>query len=549
MLGLDQRKRKIGKPHPLPQKPFPSDKCIVLPGDSYLKEGQSEVRVPSLEVLFTDPGMAQWLLARSQNPSDLGPSGPPISPLLAHVCHGNRWFQVHWVLARAQTAFQIRNRQAALLGHLTKKLGKRVTEPVALRLANQTFQTFLPFFREIRLETPLSGVAPPDWTPTLSIPLSGAGSQMAWWDRLLELSFLLAQDWDGEHSYLGSFETAWPLIRDLGLPSPARIFDELLEIRENLPDGTLPKTTWKPLEWTWFLKGAQRALPTNPEPLKRSASPSPQTPPLKLITSLVREELAEMAAGAGHEINNPLGILTGTIQKLHKDLMKLGLETQTAPLLESLEVMKRQVGRVRHQIEDLMAFARPPAPRPQSIAKEDLRRDLLEIHQDAGLQAAEPDGPTEKPARKPAKGTAAHVTTDSQLIQKVGRWVTSYIASQWQAAGPRIVRFHLESKKDSLQLLWEFPLAPPRPSQIVHLFTPFFCSKPFARSSGLHLAATRAVLENMGGTIQILPAQARGWTRIVVEVPTNNGQKQGETNRKAKKKPKVDVFQAYRPVA
>jgi signal transduction histidine kinase len=72
------------------------------------------------------------------------------------------------------------------------------------------------------------------------------------------------------------------------------------------------------------------------------------------------EALAEYAAGAGHEINNPLGTISGRAAQL--------LKGETDPQRRrSLETIGGQVYRIRDMIGDSMLFARPPAPQPEPV--------------------------------------------------------------------------------------------------------------------------------------------------------------------------------------
>jgi signal transduction histidine kinase len=65
--------------------------------------------------------------------------------------------------------------------------------------------------------------------------------------------------------------------------------------------------------------------------------------------------LAEMAAGAGHEINNPLAVISGRAQLL--------LAEENDPRRRKyLDTIMNQAQRIHRMIVDLMFFARPPAP-------------------------------------------------------------------------------------------------------------------------------------------------------------------------------------------
>lgn len=81
--------------------------------------------------------------------------------------------------------------------------------------------------------------------------------------------------------------------------------------------------------------------------------------------------LAEFAAGAGHEINNPLATIVGRVQQL--------LRGETDPARRAaLHSIGAQAYRVRDMIGDVMLFARPPAPEPKVISVTQAATDVLE---------------------------------------------------------------------------------------------------------------------------------------------------------------------------
>jgi signal transduction histidine kinase len=70
--------------------------------------------------------------------------------------------------------------------------------------------------------------------------------------------------------------------------------------------------------------------------------------------------LAEFAAGAGHEINNPLATISGRVQML--------LREETDPeRRQALMTIGGQALRIRDMIGDLMLIGRPPEPRLEQV--------------------------------------------------------------------------------------------------------------------------------------------------------------------------------------
>ena len=81
--------------------------------------------------------------------------------------------------------------------------------------------------------------------------------------------------------------------------------------------------------------------------------------------------LAEFAAGAGHEINNPVATIVGRAQLL--------IAAETDPGRRSgLATIAAQALRIRDMIGDLMLFARPPAPEPAWIDLAAIAREVVE---------------------------------------------------------------------------------------------------------------------------------------------------------------------------
>jgi signal transduction histidine kinase len=83
------------------------------------------------------------------------------------------------------------------------------------------------------------------------------------------------------------------------------------------------------------------------------------------------EALGEFAAGAGHEINNPLATIAGRAQILLRNEID-GNRRQ------DLATIGAQALRAREMIGDLMLFARPPLPVPQRMLLNELAESVID---------------------------------------------------------------------------------------------------------------------------------------------------------------------------
>ena len=83
------------------------------------------------------------------------------------------------------------------------------------------------------------------------------------------------------------------------------------------------------------------------------------------------DAMAEFAAGAGHEINNPVAVIAGRAQ--------LFLRTETDPKRRhDLALMDAQARRVYEMIADMRLFARPPEPQMRGFDLARLVADTLD---------------------------------------------------------------------------------------------------------------------------------------------------------------------------
>lgn len=91
----------------------------------------------------------------------------------------------------------------------------------------------------------------------------------------------------------------------------------------------------------------------------------------ELLRARALSLIAEMAAGAAHELNNPLAVIAGRSQLLMGD-------AEDDKTRKDLRIILEQAHRASEIVSDLMEFAKPDRPRPQAFNLPELLRRLVD---------------------------------------------------------------------------------------------------------------------------------------------------------------------------
>ncbi len=218
--------------------------------------------------------------------------------------------------------------------------------------------------------------------------------------------------------------------------------------------------------------------------------------------------LAEFAAGAGHELNNPLAVIVGRAQLL--------LVHETDPgAVRSLRAIITQAQRAHRIVRDLMYVARPPEPRPRFCQPEEIVRSCLRELR---------DGADERGVRMVAdvRGPELKVWADPDALRQVaevllrnaleatpkGGTVQVTTATTASAAGvPQALSWFVQDTGRGIS-----------PTDAQHLFDPFYCGRQAGRGLGLGLPRAARIVTQAGGEIRWHAAPGQG-TIFQVHMP------------------------------
>ncbi len=213
--------------------------------------------------------------------------------------------------------------------------------------------------------------------------------------------------------------------------------------------------------------------------------------------------VAEMAAGAAHEMNNPLAIIVGRAEMLAGELADPRQR-------RSATIITEQGHRLSGIISDLMDFARPAAPAVAAVGVGGLLESALALAK-GQEELADRTVVTTVPNELPRVGA------DARLVAAA---LAELVANAVGATDARAGRITVSAGH-----------APASPHVVVTVadngcgmdeatarraFDPFFSGRPAGRRRGLGLAKAQRVIESVGGSIRLDSRPGHGTTAVVL---------------------------------
>ena len=218
------------------------------------------------------------------------------------------------------------------------------------------------------------------------------------------------------------------------------------------------------------------------------------------------EAMAEFAAGAGHEINNPLTVISGRAQLLLRE--ETDPERQRALALISVQAM-----RVHEMIADMMLFARPPRPEPQPVELVKLLDDLIadlqprSVRQGTAIRRAGQSAPIVVHV-DPVQLSVALRAICQNAMESLGSGGNIEVAVESLVSGE--VRIRISDDGPGI-----------RPEERRHIFDPFYSARQAGRGLGLGLSKAWRIITNHGGRIEVSSQPGRQ-TSFLITLPIGN---------------------------
>lgn len=217
---------------------------------------------------------------------------------------------------------------------------------------------------------------------------------------------------------------------------------------------------------------------------------------------LVRGEklafLGQLAGGVGHELRNPLGVMTNAVHYL-------GLVLQNAPqtVVEYLGILRTQIGLAERIVGDLLDSARVKPPQREAVAPSDLFAEQMR-----------------RIAIHPGITVDTHVAPDVPRLYvdriQLGQVILNLISNGVQAIGESNGTLTLSARLDGGNMAVldvEDTGSGVAPENLALIFEPLFTTK--ARGLGLGLSVARSLVVANGGELSVTSEKGRGSTFTV----------------------------------
>jgi len=220
--------------------------------------------------------------------------------------------------------------------------------------------------------------------------------------------------------------------------------------------------------------------------------------------------VGDMAAGAAHELNNPLAVMSGRAQLMRDRARSEGQKRTWQTIIDQAE-------RISDIISELMDYARPPAARAEDIAPGELLREAAEAFSSS-------DHPQAQSCRVDIE--TGDGTPDVRADRSQIRSVLVELLTNAATAGGSAARIRLSAgpgrAEAAVLLSVRDDGAGMDEKTAAKAFTPFYSEQRAGRRRGLGLPRAKRYVENNGGRIWIDSRPGDG-TTVFIQLPSPPG--------------------------
>lgn len=216
--------------------------------------------------------------------------------------------------------------------------------------------------------------------------------------------------------------------------------------------------------------------------------------------------VGEMAAGAAHELNNPLAVISGRAQLLAR-------EAQTDDSRRGASLIAEHAHRASAIVSELMDFAKPSPPNPSAWSMAEM---LGRIRSEWLEKDALRGGDIELTISDDMPSVLADASQTRMLFDEI---IRNALEAMRETASPRIiVNCDPDLADDRVVVRIRDNGCGMTPDVLERATDPFFSHRPAGRGRGLGLSRAARYAEINGGRIRLSSVPGEG-TTVVVDLP------------------------------
>lgn len=240
----------------------------------------------------------------------------------------------------------------------------------------------------------------------------------------------------------------------------------------------------------------------------QSQSPKESPPTSYQSTADFRETIAEIAAGAAHELNNPLAVISGRAQLLSQsetdETKKIILNQITEKTKDAYEI-----------IGQLMSYARPAKPQTRMVSPFIMINNCLEKVNVRYLSE-----PLDIKLENVENLSDIEVDPE-QIAEAIAQIIYNALESYESGNGPVQIIGSEQKEKNLIEISIKDSGCGMSPETLQKAAEPFYSDKPAGRQRGMGMALASSMLKNNGCTVTIQSQLDKG-TTVTILLPKSS---------------------------
>ncbi|MBN2593204.1 MAG: HDOD domain-containing protein [Sedimentisphaerales bacterium] len=288
---------------------------------------------------------------------------------------------------------------------------------------------------------------------------------------------------------------------ELNYPGDAKLFEQRFRTSASIAAIVLDMATGRQNQQNY----AERFARLISKPAPAVLSPDVEAPEEKKPAEDSLNALAEMAAGAAHELNNPLAVISGRAQLL----AEAQSDKETKEILKQIYENAREASGI---IEDLMSFAEPRHPR---AAPTDVKKMLDEAMQ---LTSRKTNIESLDVNIDVADDVESVFIDSAQIVSAIANVISNAVESYGDKSGPIEITADADESGELVELAIKDQGCGMNTETLKKATQPFFSAKPAGRKRGMGLAYAARFIQINKGLLDIT-SEPGGGTTVTIYLP------------------------------